>query len=271
MKTFTHTTRISSNNHYDEVFIQSLNDDLESLGFKTHIVLPEAKLKNKSNKSSEYEKLDYPKKKLTIKEYLNARRDYASLLFVATKLSTSETVRILFNNIGQTYIYKEDDLPSKLDSNQSASAHLISVTSRDPIKSFTSVAYYMARFKTPTPAKTRITLVLALIGTIWLFIEVIYITKFGQVFLLRQHLQPNISLDFVLMLLSFVSILPVFKLEKPGLRIEPKQQRIKPFLGGLLKGHFTNNPVLVLILAILGAFIGGLILEIVSTLLHLGH
>lgn len=244
------------NYSYDEAFFREIRRQLNAMGYVLHIKIPDNRLLQTSNSRTKYEPIVDSGQTYSFDEFLNNNKDYPSILIIGEKSDKSENVKILIRNNPGIYTFKEEDLPSEVLNGRDG--HIVAVCSKDPLTSYTLSNYLLDQLRTGNTFKQQIIPILAIVSLVW---SGIIILDFFSEKKLKFSDDPstNVLIKIISLLVSMFAVYIMLKLPKPGIRIAPRNSKIKPFFADLFKGKFKDNLFLILILLFIGAVLSELV------------
>ena len=186
-------------------------------------------------------------------ELLNRERNYPSLILRASNPRKKETLKMLFINRNSRAVFLDDTFPSG-ESNPPA----IYFQSPDPGRTYSVFHFFLDYFRRPETGGT--VWLAALFAGAVLFTEVIAILSLRNGVISAQwHQSP--AWDILLSAISLVILFRFFASPR-GLWVKPRRElRLAQLLNMALRGELRDNPLVSLIVSVLGTVVAAFILK----------
>lgn len=238
---FSKRKEFSQHYKFDSKFINKFTSDLVESGFNSvSIKLP-------------HNLIDDGKDEIKIEEFINRERNYPSVILVAKNESKNEIIKVLFVNISSKAFFKDNTFPS----GHSEPPELY-VQSPDPARTYALFGFFYDYIRSSSIFNAYLIYFLYTISYLVLITEyyLIFSNKKG---LLAQSMNVNSSFDILLVIIVFIVIFKFFSYDG-GLFVKDKQNRYANLLRRITKGEFKDNPIVNLLITI----VGGLLVVIIA-------
>jgi hypothetical protein len=228
-----------------EIFL-SLLPELSEAGFEDiSVVLPH-----------NYETVDPRNSVIPVQEFINRERNYAAVIVIAKSKDRNETLKILFVNSSAKALFVDDTFPSA-----ASEPPALYFQSPDPARTYALFEYFYEILNQGSAREFVIFSLFQLVATIFLLLETFSALGKKGLLISRQFHLP-IYLDITAVLLSFLVIYRFYS-QPSGLWIKPRREtRLLSFFKMAIRGELRDNPVVQLLITILG----GLIVAILAKL-----
>lgn len=220
---------------FNREFLDSLVKDLESAGFDSVTV----KLPRNLIKDDNYE--------IEVEEFINRGRNYPSVIFIAQNTKAKETVKILFVNISTKAFFNDNTFPS----GHSEPPELY-VQTTDPGRTFSLFGYFYDYLKVNHKTKNRLLFLFGVAAFVFYILEFVSISHRKLLFQEQFGVSPWVDVLFVLV---FFILQFKFFTDEGGLYVKEKESIIFNNLRRILHGEFRDNPIINLLVTIIGGFI----------------
>lgn len=245
---FSKRRNISRNYKFDRRFLEKLVSDLRKANFKSVTVkLPHNLIKN-----------DEPDE-IEIQEFLDSERNYPSVILIAENNENRETLKILFVNTSTKAFFKDNTFPS----GHSEPAELY-FQSPDPARTYALFEFFYDYLKSNKIASIFLLwffYIAAFFFLIWDFASFIH-TGGG---VLSKAFNVSSVFDWIATLLAIFIIFQFFSYDK-GLYIKEKENKYISIIRRTIRGEFRDNPIVNLVITIVGTVLGAIILKILKIL-----
>ncbi len=197
---------------------------------------------------------------ISITELLNRDRNYPSLILEAFNTERNESIKVLFVNINSNAVFNDDTFPN----GQSEPPQLY-IQSPDPARLYSLFGYYNEYLTKDVKSKTWASwLSGGIFSIVLLLLELVAFVSKGKG-LLMFRFEWHISVDLLAMAIAAI-ISYKFYSEPTGLWIKPKRPlKIFYLLNMAIRGELKDNPIVTLIVTV----IGGLIVMLIGKLIGL--
>jgi len=241
--------RIKRTKIYDKDFLETLSRDLSSAGFSSITIKLPHNLVGMENHEISFD------------EFIQRERNYPSLIFVAYNSERNETIKVLFVNISKKAFFVDDTFPS----GHSEPSEIL-VVSPDPARVFSLIGFFGYYFDDKGhDSKPAFQFVFYLASMFALMAEFISLVK-GVGFL--NAIYPEVDyLWFVDLIITIASLIVLFSMYKTntGLYIKsPPKNNLITLANMALKGQLMDNPLIVLIITIVGGILTAFILRLLG-------
>ena len=234
---------LNGSRHYTREFFETFVADLARAGFSLiEIRLP-------------YNVTGVGEDVLSAEEFLDRDRNYPALLIVATNSERHETLKVLLINRDAKTLFVDDTFPSGESEPPS-----IYFQSPDPGRTFSVFEFFFEYVSRPSMARHRFLWFASLLAFLAVISETIAFVFTGAGILSsRFGYWPGI--DLAVFIFSCIVIYGFFR-EPKGLWIKPQRDaRVTQLIKMALRGDLRDNPVVSLIVTVLGAIFAALLLK----------
>lgn len=229
---------------FDKAFLESFNNALYSGGFsEVSFKLPHNLLNENQPDEISYE------------DFLKRERNYPSIILIAKNPTTDELVKVLFVNISTKTFFKDNTFPS----GHSEPSELYVLSS--PEKLLSLFGFYYSFFKLNNPAKPLVESLLGLGSMGLLFTYLLTYLSHKEAYFTSTLHAP--LLDYISVGLA-IAYLFVFFNKQSGLYVKEKEFRPAVWIKMAIKGEFRDNPVINLLVTLLGGVLAGLLLHLLG-------
>lgn len=240
---FSKRETFSQHYKFNKSFLEKLISDLKGANFDQITVrLPHNLVEN-------------GKDEIQIGEFLDRERNYPSIILIAKSTNTRDVIKILFVNISTKAFFKDDTFPS----GHSESPELY-VQSSDPARAYALFGFFYDYLKSNFRGKIFFSWFLFVISFIFFIAEFLYLSN--KRVLLAQNFNISPLFDFLAIIIAFILIFRFFSYDG-GLYIKERGNKYLSAIRRAIKGEFRDNPVVNLLVTI----IGGLIVVIIARLI----
>ncbi len=240
---FSKRKTFSQHYKFDRSFLEKLISNLRGANFdQITVKLPHNLVEN-------------GKDEIQIGEFLDRERNYPSIILVAKNTNTKDVIKILFVNISTKAFFKDDTFPS----GHSESPELY-VQSSDPARAYALFGFFYDYLKSNFRGKIFFLWFLSVISFIFFIVEFLYLSN--KSILLAQNLNISPVFDFLAIFIAFILIFRFFFYDG-GLYVKEKENKYLSAIRRAIKGEFRDNPVVNLLITI----VGGVIVVIIAKLI----
>lgn len=243
---FSKRKAFSQHYKFDRKFLEKLVSDFKQAGFSAITV----KLPHNLIQDS--------KDEITIDEFLNRERNYPSIILVGRNESQQETIKILFVNVSTKAFFKDDTFPS----GHSESPELY-IQSPDPARVYALFGFFYDYLKSNSLTKAFFLWFLFLITFLFLISEFLYLSN--KKIILSQTFNISPLADLVGILVAMIFIFKFFSYDG-GLYVKEKENKYLSAIRRAIKGEFRDNPVVNLLITIIGGVIVAIVLKVLGLL-----
>jgi hypothetical protein len=244
---FTARKRLKGNRLYSREFLVSFSEDLKRAGFtEIYIKLPHNIVGTENNK-------------ISLDDFLNKERNFPSLIFESINPTNNEEIKILFVNISAKAFFVDDIFPSGHSEPQE-----IFVRSNDPARVYSLINFFKSYIENESIKSPTIFISIIYIISLIFIISQIF-SLFAQFkFILNYKYQLPVWLDVSLLLVSLFVMYKMILIPK-GLYITKRPDRgVVRYINMALKGQLVDNPMVSLIISILGSLIVAIIFKLID-------
>lgn len=240
---FSRRRSLDGTRKYSREFFEKLLADLEHAGFSgAEIRLP-------------HNVVGMDNCLISPRELLNRERNYPSLILVAVRPGSQETLKVLFVNRSARAFFVDDTFPS--GESQPPGLYF---QSPDPARAYAVFEFFYDYLRTPRLAGYRALFLLACLAGLVLVSEVLSLTHLRDG-VLSIRWGPHPLWDLLVLALSPLAIFR-FLAEPKGLWIKPTRDlRFLQLLRMAARGDFKDNPLVTLVITILGTVVAAVILK----------
>lgn len=243
---FSRRRNLDRRRKYSKEFFLSLLQRLSEAGFEdVSIVLPH-----------NYETVDPRNSIVSVQEFLNRERNYAATILMARAKERNELLKILFVNSSAKALFVDDTFPSA-----ASEPPALYFQSPDPARAYALFEYFFDLLRQGPIREFALLSIVQLIASLFIFTEAFSLLgKKG--FLISKLFNLPVYLDLIATVFS-VFIAYRFFSQPSGLWIKPKREtKLLSFVKMAIRGELRDNPVVQLLITILG----GLIVAILAKL-----
>jgi hypothetical protein len=195
-----------------------------------------------------------------IQGFLDRNRNYPSIILLARNENTEEIIKVLFVNISRKAFFKDDTFPS----GHSESPELY-IQSPDPARAYSLFGFFYDYLKKESLAKIFFWWSVSIFLFIFLISEFFYLSG-GQGGLLYQNFHVSIFYDIAVIIISYISFFKMFSYDG-GLYIKEKEHKYLYMIKRAIKGELRDNPLINLLVVVIGGIIVGLLLKLFDIIL----
>jgi hypothetical protein len=240
---FSRRRSLSGARTYTREFFEKLLADLKEGGFPNLVVKLPHNLVGMDNST------------LSPDEFLRRERNYASLILVAQSVRSDETLKILFVNRNAKTFFVDDTFPSG-----ESQPPALYFQSPDPGRAYAVFAFFYDYLTEPRLTTHWLLVLLSLAALLLLAAEALALIALRGGLLYRRWLLHPIW--DVLAIAVALLVLFRFFAEPKGLWVKPERELYPiQLLRMALRGDFRDNPLVMLVVTIVGTVIAGLIMR----------
>jgi hypothetical protein len=231
-------------------FFESFIQRLSEAGFNDiSIVLPH-----------NYSSVDPTNSIISVPDFLSRERNYAAIIVKAKSTDKDELMKILLVNSTATAIFLDDTFPSAV-----SEPPTLYFQSPDPARAYALFEYFYELLSEASLAGFVFLSIAGLISIVTLLTEVLVFTSKKSGLLSYFFSWSNIW-DYMLMALSVWLAYSFYK-QPTGLWIKPHREfRILYLLKMAIRGEYRDNPIVQLIVTILGGLIVAVLVKLLGIL-----
>jgi len=246
---FSRRRHLDRRRKYSKEYFQSIIQKLYDANFDNiSVVLPH-----------NYESVNPKKSNVDVQDFLSRERNYAAIILVAKSTEKNETMKILFVNSSAKAIFVDDTFPSAV-----SEPPALYFQSPDPARTYAIFEFFYELLSQKSIIGFIIISIVQLICILFILLEIIGILG-KSIFLLSNLLGTPKILDILALILSFIASYSFFS-QPSGLWIKEKRElKILSLIKMAIRGEFRDNPIVQLIVTI----IGGLIVLFIATIFKL--
>ena len=247
---FSRRRYLNRRNKYSREIFLGLLPKLSEAGFEDiSVVLPH-----------NYETVDPRNSVIQVQEFIDRERNYAAVIIIAKSKERNETLKILFVNSSAKALFIDDTFPSA-----ASEPPALYFQSPDPARTYALFEYFYEILNQGSKIEFVIFSLVQLVASIILLLETFSVLgKKG--FLISRQFHLPIYLDLFAILLSILVIYRFFS-EPSGLWIKPRREtRLISFFKMAIRGELRDNPVVQLLITILGGIIVALLAKLFGIL-----
>lgn len=247
---FSRSRNLDSRRKYNREHFEIFTSRLREAGFDNlKVVLPH-----------NYENIDPTKSIEPIKEFLNRERNFPGIILKAVNTEKNEILKVLFINSSAHILLNDDTFPSS----QSAPPRLF-VQSPDPARAYALFEYFYDYLSQPS-LRDFITNLLATLTSLTVILAEIITFVSIKKGILQVLTDISIAWDIMIVITAiFTGYVSTKKFSETGLWIKPKRELSLIFLiQRTIRGEFQDNPLVQLIITIVGGILVALILKIIG-------
>jgi hypothetical protein len=228
---------------YSREFFQKLVGDLSNSGFdEIHVLLPHNLVK-------------VGESTVAVTELLTRERNYPAIILLARSTSKDETLKVLFVNKNSKAVFIDDTFP-----NAESEPPQLYFQSPDPGRTYAVFEFFREYLQTPSLASYRFAWITGYASLFFLILQVFFLVS-QKMGLLQTRFNWYPIWDFAITILGLALMLRFFAYPR-GLWIKPEREfRPLYLLNMAIRGEFRDNPLVSLILSILGTVIAAFILK----------
>jgi len=243
---FSRRKQLSSSRKYTREFFQTLLTDLRSAGFtQSEVKLP-------------FNQTGVEESTISPEEFLKRERNYPALILVAREPKREETLKILFVNRSAKVTFIDDTFPSA-----ESGPPALYFQSPDPGRTHSVFEFFNDYLNRPSLGRRRLLWFADFAAIIVLIGEALTFVNSKQGLFMTRWDQPA-YLDIIVTVLAIILIYRFFA-EPKGLWIKPRRDtRLIQFANMAIRGELSDNPLVSLIITILGTVLASLILKLVG-------
>jgi hypothetical protein len=240
---FSRRARLNSARKYTREFFRTLITDLADSGFDhINVVLPH-----------NYVKLQ--ESTVSVDALLEKDRNYPALILIAKDSGTGDTLKILFVNSNSKAVFADDTFP-----NAESEPPQIYYQSRDPGRTYAVFEFFREYLQQPSLGGYRLAWIAGNLSLLFLVFEAVFLATSKRPFLQAQ-LSWHPFFDLVFSALAIRFSFSFFSYPK-GLWIKPEREIRLLYLANMaIRGDLRDNPLVSLIVSVLGTVIAALILH----------
>lgn len=231
---------------YSREFFEKLVSDLRLAGFgELYVLLP-------------HNVVDLNSAKITVEELLKRERNYSALILSSHNPATKDTIKILFVNLNNRAVFADDTFP-----NAQSEPPQLYVQSPDPVRCFGLVGFFREYLEKPKLQGHVLSWFVAVFSLVFIIANTFY---FGNNWALatgseRRRYIPLYAFGLVIALMFLFR----FFARPTGLWIKPKRELRLFYLANMaLKGELKDNPLVTVIVTVLGTILTVLILKLLG-------
>jgi hypothetical protein len=234
---FTRRRRLDRRRKYTKEFLESFASRLGEAGFDSlSIVLPH-----------NYPSVDPKQSEEPLSAFLERGRNFAGVIFKAYSTERQETLKILFINSNARAIFVDDTFPMA-ESEPSA----LYFQSPDPARAYAFCEYFFELLSEPPIRHFVIMTYLSLVSILFLVLQALFVFGTRKGVLMARASASGPWWDIAAAGLA-AYILFRSSAAESGLWIKPKRElRLVYLLNMALKGQFRDNPLVQLVITIIG-------------------
>jgi hypothetical protein len=240
---FSRRAAISGSRKYTREFFQTLVKDLSDSGFDDLTVLLPHNIVALDESS------------ISPEELLRHERNYPSLILIAKAPTRSETLKILFVNNNARAVFADNTFP-----NAQSEPPQIYFQSPDPGRTYAVFEFFRDYLQKPSLVPYLTAWMAFNLSLLFILVQILSLFSLRKAALDAQfgwHPFFDVALSLVAMVLCFK-----FFAYPKGLWIK-QERELRPLylLNMAIRGEFRDNPLVTLVVSIVGAVIAGLILK----------
>jgi len=236
---FSRRRHLDRRRKYSKEFFLSLLQRLSEAGFEDiSIVLPH-----------NYETVDPRQSIISVQEFLDRERNYAATILIARARERNELLKILFVNSSAKALFIDDTFPSA-----ASEPPALYIQSPDPARAYALFEYFFELLRQGPIREFVLLSMVQLLALLFIFMEALSLLG-KKAFLLSKQFDLPVYLDLIGVLLSVFIGFRFFS-QTSGLWIKPKREtKLFSFLKMAIRGELRDNPLVQLIITILGGLI----------------
>jgi len=196
--------------------------------------------------------------KLSVEDFLRLERNYPAIIFIAHSRDRDETIKIFFVNKNTKSVFADNTFP-----NAESEPPQLYIQSPDPARLFSLMGFFKTYLERPALGPHVLFLFLNLASLIFVIYQAFYFLKLSGVAFTEENLRWSIF-RLVCVLVALLCMFKFFALPT-GLWIKPKRElRVFYLVNMALKGELKDNPLVSLVVSVLGGVVTVLILKLVG-------
>lgn len=233
---------------YSREFFQSLVNDLTGAGFDDiKVVLP-------------HNIATIEESEISVEELLRRERNYPSLILRVKSSSNNETLKILFVNRNSRAVFVDDTFP-----NGESEPPQLYFQSPDPGRTFAVFEFFKEYLKKPSLTSDWLQWFAAVLSSIFITLEILTLVTLRKSWLSNQY-HVSASWDVIAIPVAMFIAFKYFGRPK-GLWIKPNRELRLLYLANMaIRGELRDNPLVSLIVTVIGGLIVALILKLIGVL-----
>lgn len=196
-------------------------------------------------------------RELTLQQFLDKERNYPAMIFIAKNPDTKEIIKILFGNISKETVFNDSTFPSG-----HSSSSTLYVQSPDPARVYPLFDFVYDHL---TKQGTSVVLgsIFGFLSIIIIAIEIIAFIGTGN-FFLQHSWKVHFSFDLIVIVICSIILYNFFKTPL-GLSVnDRKTAKLINFLRRAIRGEYRDNPIISLMVSIIGTIVAALILTLIG-------
>jgi hypothetical protein len=236
---FSRRRNLDRRKHYSREFFETLLARLAEAGFSEQtVVLPQ-----------NYSSVDPKRSEEPVGEFLSRERNFAAVILKATSPQHAEMLKVLFINSNAEAIFVDDTFPRA----QSEPGGMY-FESPDPGRAYAVFEYFFEYLNQPSVSRFVTSTLGGVLGLIWLLAEVSALIERKQGLL--QVLGQLPAWSDVVGCIAAAWLVYRLSATPSGLWIKPKRElKVIYLINMALKGELRDNPVVQLVVTVLGGLI----------------
>jgi hypothetical protein len=247
---FTRRRVLDRRRKYSRAFFESFVQRLRDAGFdELSVILPH-----------NYPSVDPRNSIVSLEEFLNRERNFAAIILKARCTTRDEIMKVLFVNSSAQAIFVDDTFPSAASEPSS-----LFFQSPDPARAFALFEYFYEVLSVSS-IMSFVLLSLAGLASIVVIITELLVVASKKSGLLQQFFSLPAHWDYLTMALSVWVAYKFFR-APTGLWIKPTRElRILGMIKMAIRGEYRDNPIVQLVVTVVGGLIVAIILRILKIL-----
>lgn len=253
---------LGSGLHWDRPFLSQLGANLTDAGFAGLSVKLPVNLTAIANSSFPGQQIiedELLNREVTFQEFLDNERNYPAVILVASNEAREETMKVLFGNTSKKTLFMDDTFPS----GHSIPSQLY-VQSPDPARVYSLINFFHEFLRKQADTTAFLTTVGAL-ALLLTGAQVVAFVASGQGLLAGTWgLNPLFDIAAVIGLV----LVQYSAFRAPtGLSVNEREtQTARSLVVRAMRGELRDNPIVNLVIGVLGALIGAFILRLIGWL-----
>jgi hypothetical protein len=252
---FSRRKSLASGHKWDRQFLESFVADLNRGGFTRTIVKLPINLETILRDELSHEQVitNLQAREISFEEFLNRERNYRAVILVAENNTTRETIKVLFGNMSEKTSFSDSTFPS----GHSASSTLY-VQSPDPARVYPLFDFFYD-YLTKQGDSTVLRSIFSFLFLILFAVEAIVFLGSGKGFF--QVMWNTTPVIDVMVVLTSTYLTYNFFRTPIGLSVNERETATLPnFFQRAIRGEMRDNPLVSIIVSVLGTVIAALIL-----------
>ena len=252
---FSRRKTLPSGHRWNRTFLTSFASDLSKGGLSQITVKLPIDLETilKDDLPQEQVVANLQAREIPIDKFLDRERNYRAVIMVATNATTNETVKVLFGNMSEKTTFADSTFPS----GHSAQSTLY-VQSPDPARVYPLFDFFYD-YLTKQGHSTVWRSIFGFLSTILFAAELITFLGNGKAFFQTMWGTTPV-IDIAIMILTTYLMYNFFR-TPIGLSVNDRQTaRLPSFLQRAIRGEMRDNPLVNIIVTVIGTVIAALIL-----------